>query len=83
MRALEQLVDPSQVVGIGLALDRLARRHLPAGATLGRALAALAAELDSDGVRILADGYPGDYAAPRVFEVAAALNRLRSLRVSG
>ncbi|HEY3683670.1 MAG TPA: ABC-ATPase domain-containing protein [Streptosporangiaceae bacterium] len=81
LRALEQIVDPSQVTGIGLALDLLARRHLGGGATLRDALDSLAADLADDGVGILADGYPGDYALPRRHELAAALNRLRGLRV--
>jgi predicted ABC-class ATPase len=81
LRALEQIVDPSQITGIGLALDLLARRHLGGGATLRAGLDSLAADLADDGVGILAEGYPGDYALPRRHELAAALNRLRSLRV--
>lgn len=81
LRALEQLVDPSQIVGIGLAIDRLARRHLTPDTPFVRALDALGAELDAAGPGALADGYPGDYAVPRLLDVAAALNRLRSLRV--
>jgi predicted ABC-class ATPase len=82
LRALEQVVDPSQITGIGLALDLLAQRYLGEGATLREGLDALAADLADDGVGVLADAYAGDYALPRGHELAAALNRLRSLRVT-
>lgn len=81
LRALEQIVDPSQITGIGLALDEL-NRHLDGRTPLRDALDILDATLAADGVHALADGYAGDYAVPRRHEVAAALNRLRSLTVS-
>ena len=82
LRALEQIVDPSQVTGIGLAIDLLARRYLNDRGTLREALDALAADLADDGVTMLADAYAGDYVVPRPHEIAAALNRLRTLRVT-
>ena len=82
LRALEQIVDPSQITGIGLAIDLLARRYLDDRGTLRGALDALAADLADDGVGLLADAYAGDYVVPRPHEIAAALNRLRTLRVT-
>lgn len=82
LRAIEQIVDSSQVVGIGLALAQLTRGgYLGEGATVGRALDRLEEEVDREGVEALRGRYAGDVALPRKFEIAAALNRLRSLRV--
>lgn len=82
LRALEQIVDVSQITGIGLALDLLARRHLDGRTPLRAALDALEAALTDGGPHVLGDGYPGDFVVPRRHEIAAALNRLRSLRVT-
>ncbi|PRX97212.1 putative ABC-class ATPase [Allonocardiopsis opalescens] len=82
LRALEQLVDPSQVPGLGLALTALVRRgHLDGHRTLAAALDLLDAEL-AEGPDALDDGYLGDFAPPRRHDTAAALNRLRTLRVA-
>lgn len=82
--AVEQIVDPSQTVGIARALVRLVDDHLLGdGTTVAEALDALEERLGDGGVEWLRGGYPGDVALPRRFEIAAALNRLRSLRVLG
>jgi predicted ABC-class ATPase len=81
LSAVEQLVDPSQVVGVGLALAHLAATS-PEQATLTEALDILDGDLAAEGLEALGDDYAGDYARPRRFEVAAALNRLRSLRIA-
>lgn len=84
LAALEQLVEPSQVQGVASAIVRLAENgYLDGAATLRQALDALFAEVDAGGLEVLRGGYPGDLARPRPLEVAAALNRLRSLRVAG
>ena len=80
LSAVEQLVDPSQVVGVGLALAHLADAS-EERATLAESLNALDRDLAARGLEALGEDYAGDYALPRRFEVAAALNRLRSLRV--
>lgn len=84
LHALEQLVDASQTRAIGHALHRLATRHLGDGRTLAEALDALDAELDEAGVDRLGSErgeHPGELARPRRMEIAAALNRLRTLRL--
>lgn len=84
LNAVDQLVDPSQTVGIGAALTRLGQDgYLDGRRTLAEALEALYRDLDRGGIDVLRAGYPGDLALPRPFEVAAAVNRLRSLRVLG
>ncbi|WP_020501120.1 ABC-ATPase domain-containing protein [Sciscionella marina] len=78
LRALDQIVDPSQVTGIGLAIEKLAR----SGAlteTIAAALAHYEAELA--GVPVLGVGSLDDFVVPRALDIAAALNRLRTLRI--
>ncbi|MFE9389080.1 P-loop domain-containing protein [Streptomyces sp. NPDC006784] len=82
LRAVEQIADPRQVTGIGLALELMVRRGLLDGR---RPLAEALDLLDE----VLADGPTGpllsirdeDFAAPRRFETAAAVNRVRGLRM--
>lgn len=82
--AVEQIVEPSQSIGVALCLAHLSREgHLDGKRTLAEALDLLEGELDEHGVDLLGRGWGGDFSLPRRFEVAAALNRLRSLGVSG
>ncbi len=81
LSAVEQLVDPSQTRAVGDILV-YARKYLKG--TLAEALQRVESDLEEKGLDPISpfDGHPGDYARPRMLEVAAALNRLRSLRVS-
>jgi predicted ABC-class ATPase len=82
LRAVEQLVDPSQVTGIGLALVTCVRSGLLDGTrTVAEVLDAFEGEVDKRGVTAVDERYVGDFAVPRKHELAAALNRLRTLRV--
>lgn len=82
LRGVEQLVDTGQVTGIGLALVTCARAGLLDGQrSLADVLELFAARADESGVLAVDEGYPGDFVLPRTFELAAALNRLRTLRV--
>ena len=76
-----QLVDDSQVRAIGLALA-WAREHCLDGRTpLREGLEAVIARIDSEGLAALDSRAPGDLAEFRLHELAATLNRLRSLRI--
>ena len=79
---LYQLVDAAQCRMIGDLLLRLTRGLCDGRRDLPRILAALDADLQAHGLDSLAQAGFGDRARPRRFEVAAALNRLRSLRVA-
>ncbi|MEJ2864260.1 ABC-ATPase domain-containing protein [Actinomycetospora flava] len=84
LSAVEQITDRSQVAGIGRALALLGDGVLDGTITLAEGLDLLDAELDRQGLGALLDGRPGDsadIARPRRHEVAAALNRLRSMRL--
>jgi len=83
LRSVEQLADPRQVTGVGLALELMVRRgHLDGARTLAEALDLLDGELAAGPGALLAVR-DEDFAVPRRFETAAALNRLRGLRVTG
>ncbi len=86
LRGLEQLVDPSQTRAVGRALQWIATRGR-AGASVAEHLDALDQLLDRDGVDALAAAragrHPGNLARPRRFEIAGALNRLRTLQIDG
>lgn len=83
VRHLTQLVDPSQIIGVGLALRTLVEEgYLNGDRNLGEALDALEERIGAEGVEALGRGYLGDYALPRRHEIAGALNRLRTLRVA-
>ncbi|MDD7934710.1 ABC-ATPase domain-containing protein [Actinomycetospora straminea] len=81
LTAVEQITDRSQVAGIGRALALLGDGVLDGTITLSEGLDLLDAELDRRGLDALLDGRSEDIARPRRHEVAAALNRLRSLRL--
>ncbi|APU14694.1 ABC-ATPase domain-containing protein [Actinoalloteichus fjordicus] len=84
VRAVEQLVDQAQLVGVGLAMAALTTGgRLDGDRPMRAALDVLAAEIADRGFPALADDFAGDLAVPRMLEVAAALNRLRTLRVAG
>ena len=86
LRALEQLVDESQARAIGHVLELARRRFIDGTAGVRAILDAIDALLDERGLDVLdplserAPRHPGDYARPRRYEIAAALNRIRSLR---
>lgn len=81
VRAVRQFTDAAQVAGAGFALDHLAAAgHLDGRRTLREALDLLDADLAGP-LQDWLGGATADVAVPRRHEVAAALNRLRCLRV--
>ena len=85
LRALEQLVDHSQTRAIGYGI-LLATRFMEGGCTLRGAVEKVGALFDEEGLDVLdphyqPGGHPGDFARPRRYELAAAINRLRSARL--
>lgn len=83
LSAVEQLVDPSQTTGIAQALIRLVHEGWFDGQrSLAEALDLLDRRLAEEGMDVLRAGFPGDLARPRRFEIAAAVNRLRSVSVT-
>lgn len=80
---VEQLVDAGQVTGIGLALATLvASGVLDGRRTIAEVLDCFDDEVGKRGIAAVDDRFVGDFVVPRRFELAAALNRLRTLTVS-
>jgi predicted ABC-class ATPase len=83
---VDQLVDTSQTAAVARLLVLARERWMGHGVTVPDLLDAADAFIDHDGLDALAPRqararHPGDYARPRRHEIAAALNRLRTLRV--
>lgn len=81
--ALEQLVDDSQTRAIVAALLYMERKGWFDGKkTVRQLLDAIEEQWDRQGLGSVSfrKGHPGELARPRRFELAAALNRLRTLR---
>ena len=91
LRCVEQLVDRSQTRAIGNALYLASQRFMDRNATVSEILDGVEEFLDREGLDALRDGrsqrserdspHPGNFARPRRHEIAAALNRLRTLLV--
>jgi predicted ABC-class ATPase len=82
---VEQLVDPSQTRAIACMLTALAKTYADGRTTLREMVDRLYAAVGEQGLEAVSpyDGHPGDLALPRKYELAAALNRLRTLNVKG
>ena len=80
LAAVEQLLLPTQLRTVAAALETLAREDALGRASLPELLATLEDELSRDLDRV-DRREPGDLAWVRRFELAAALNRLRTLEV--
>ena len=88
MRGIEQLVDASQTRAIGTAIHRAATQIMDGRKSLREVLDAIDTCLDEEGLDILnpfhrPERHPGSFARPRIYEIAAAVNRLRRVRIRG
>jgi len=86
LRGVDQLLDRSQTRAVGYALHLAAARHMGTDRSLREVVDEIDALFDAEGLDSLdpwrrGDGHPGNFARPRRFEVAAAINRLRSVRM--
>ena len=80
---LYQLVDPAQCRMIGDVLLVLSRGLCDGRRSIPELLDAIDARIESEGLEALVARGSGDRSRVRRFEIAAALNRLRSLRLVG
>ncbi len=80
MGQVSQLVDEGQLRAIGRAMD-MARRKLERGVSFFEAIESVCEEVYEHGFDVLDDRRTGDYVEFRPWELAAALNRLRTLKV--
>ncbi len=84
LRGVEQVVDISQARAIGMAVYQ-AQRLMDNNKSLKEILIELERIIEKQGLDILDPFYrpgrhPGSFARPRIFEIAAAINRLRTAR---
>ncbi len=81
LSAVEQIEEPAQVRAIGWAIHLLVQNHLGTGTSVRKAVEATMGEIHRRGLDVLTPFPAGNLALPRPFELAAAINRLRRLRV--
>ena len=82
LSAVEQIVHPSQTRALAAALVYARHQCMGEGVTLRDVLDAVLADIGTGGLDVLSQYPVGDHAAFRRLELAAALNRLRALRVT-
>jgi len=85
LRAVEQLFDASQTRAIAGAIHLAATRFVDGERSLGEVLEAIEAVFNEEGLDVLdpfhrKNRHPGALARPRRFEIASAINRMRTLR---
>jgi len=81
MSAVAQLVDEGQLRAIGQALNLARERFMQNNQTVSDVVEAVMQEIAQNGLDTLSPYLTGEYVAFRPYELAAALNRLRTLRV--
>ncbi len=85
--AVEQLVDISQTRAIGDIIHYFSEKYSGKDITLKEGLSAVIKDIDEKGIDIqkgidiLSPFKLGSYALPRIYEVAAAINRMRTLKI--
>ena len=80
--SVSQIADESQTLTIGLLLYYAKLRYMQEGYPLREMLDMIDRDLSSEGLGTIARDLRGDLARPRRYELAAALNRLPTFRVS-
>jgi predicted ABC-class ATPase len=81
LSAVEQIVESGQLRAIAAALVYAKNSYLEQSLTIPLLLSKVMQDIDERGLDILTEYPQGDFVRFRRFELAAALNRLRSLRV--
>lgn len=84
LEALPQIVEAPQLLSIGyclLMLRQVMREQTDKTQTIDYWLQWLYKKLEQEGLSVLQADYPGTLSLPRRYEVAAAINRIRSLKV--
>ena len=79
---VSDLVDEGQALAVAWALRALLERHFDGRTSLPQALAQVAKRLDDVGLDAPGEAHPAFLVRPRLVDVGAAVNRLRSLQVN-
>ena len=80
--SVPQIADESQTLTIGLLLYYAKLRYMQEGYPLREMLDMIDRDLSAEGLQTISRDLRGDLARPRRYELAAALNRLPTFRVS-
>jgi predicted ABC-class ATPase len=83
MSHVEQLVDSSQTRAIGYALHHAAQNYMDSK-SMREVLNALEKDIEQRGLDVISPPgrrKPHNLAKPRIYEIAAAINRIRSLKI--
>ncbi|UCD70635.1 MAG: ABC-ATPase domain-containing protein [Syntrophobacterales bacterium] len=78
---LEQLVDRGQTRSIGLLIHYYAQHYIHEGLPLREGLERCFQDMKEKGLDMLLPYRVGNLARPRIYEVAGATNRMRTLRI--
>jgi predicted ABC-class ATPase len=78
---LEQLVETGQTRAVGRLIHQYAAKYLENSSCLKEGLEKALAEVEEKGLDILMPYKVGNLVRPRLFELAGAVNRLRSLQI--
>ncbi len=81
LSCLEQLVDMSQTRAIGRMIHYYSEKYLHSSRSLKEGMELVMKDVEEMGLDCLIPYRVGNLAMPRVFEVAGAINRMRSLKV--
>lgn len=81
LSGMSQLVDESQTRAIGAVIHRYATRYATQGLTLAHGVREVYRDMEKEGLDDLMPYRTGNLAQPRIFEVAGAINRMRTLSV--
>lgn len=81
LAAVEQIVETGQLKAIASAIVYAKEKYLDTKHTIPEILDRVIADIESEGLDAIAEFPQGDLAQFRRFEFAAALNRLRTLKV--
>ncbi|MGA1530240.1 MAG: P-loop domain-containing protein [Kiritimatiellia bacterium] len=82
MGATQQVADAQQALTLGLIIEYAQSRYLDQPRPVREVLDLVERDLSTEGMDQISRELRGDLARPRRYEIAAALNRLPSLRVS-
>lgn len=80
LSSIEQIVDTGQLKAIAQAMVYARRRYVDGQRTMAEILELMRVDIESGGLDILTNFPQSDLAMFRQFELAAAINRLRSLQ---
>ncbi len=81
LAAVEQIVEAGQLRAIAEAIVYAKEQYINGRSTLPEILDCVMADIESEGLDVLSTLPKGDFVLFRRFELAAALNRLRSLKI--